>query len=230
MIIRCIGMYYQKVGDIKVMQKRTVNMGRVKLKYLFARLLSKKPSAIKHSQVDKAAAVGNGALLINSSIGRYSYIYGSNLLHTDLGKFSSVGYGCTIGGGRHPVNWVSSSPVFYSKNNSLKTCFAEKAFDEYVQTTIGNDVWIGSRTMIKGGVTIGDGAIIGMGSIVTKDIPPYEIWAGNPARFIRKRFDEETIEKLQKLQWWNWDEDKLRKYGSFFDDPQKLFEQLEAEK
>lgn len=205
-------------------------MGFAKLKYIVARVLSKKPSAIRNSSVHKMAAVGNGALIVNSSIGRYTYVYGSSLLHTNLGSFSSIGFDCTIGGGRHPVDWVSSSPVFYSKNNSLKTSFAEKPFDEYVQTNIGNDVWIGSRTRIKGGVTIGDGAIVGMGSIVTKDIPPYEIWAGNPARFIRKRFDDETIEKLQKLQWWNWDEDKLRKYGNFFDDPQKLFEQLEAEK
>ena len=67
-----------------------------------------------------------------------------------------------------------------------------------------------------GGVTIGDGAVIGAGSIVTKDVGPYEIWAGNPARFIRKRFDDETIEKLLESQWWNWDDTKLEEMGLYF--------------
>lgn len=73
-----------------------------------------------------------------------------------------------------------------------------------------------------GGITIGDGAVIGAGSIVTKDVGPYEIWAGNPARFIRKRFDDETIEKLLKSQWWNWDDEKLKKYGEKFQSPEEF--------
>ena len=72
------------------------------------------------------------------------------------------------------------------------------------------------------GVTIGDGAVIGAGSIVTKDVGPYEIWAGNPARFIRKRFDDETIEKLLESQWWNWDDEKLKMYGEKFQSPEEF--------
>ncbi len=204
-------------------------MGFAKLKYIFARILSKKPSAIKHSSVHKTAAVGNGALIVNSSIGRYTYIYGSSLLHTNLGNFSSIGFDCTIGGGKHPTDWVSSSPVFYRGRNVLKTNFSQNAFSEYAQTTIGNDVWIGSKCLIKGGVTIGDGAIIGMGSVVTHNVPPYEIWAGNPAKCIRKRFDEETIEKLLKLRWWDWEEDRLKKYGNLFRNSEELLKKLEEE-
>lgn len=70
----------------------------------------------------------------------------------------------------------------------------------------------------SGGISIGDGAVIGAGNIVTKDVGPYEIWAGNPARFIRKRFDDETIEKLLKSQWWNWDDEVLKKNGQYFSD------------
>lgn len=73
-----------------------------------------------------------------------------------------------------------------------------------------------------GGVTIGDGAVIGAGSVVTKDVGPYEIWAGNPARFIRKRFDDETIEKLLESQWWNWDDEKLKQYGEKFQSPEEF--------
>ena len=77
-----------------------------------------------------------------------------------------------------------------------------------------------------GGVTIGDGAVVGAGSIVTKDVGPYEIWAGNPARFIRKRFDDEIIEKLLESQWWNWDDEKLKKYGEKFQSPEEFVKSL----
>jgi len=197
------------------------------LKYYLVRLLSKKPSAVRNSVIHKTAAVGNGAQVVGSRIGKYSYIYGSSLIHAQMGAFCSVASGCSIGGGKHPTNWVSTSPVFYKGRNVLKTNFSQNAFEEYAQTTIGNDVWIGAKCMIKGGVTIGDGAIIGMGSVVTHDVPPYEIWAGNPAKCIRKRFDDETVEKLLQLQWWNWDDEKLAKYGDLFSDPAALLAKLE---
>ena len=199
------------------------------LKYYLARLLSKKPSAVRNSVIHKTAAVGNGAQVVGSHIGKYSYIYGSSLIETKMGAFCSVASGCSIGGGRHPTDWVSTSPVFYKGRNVLKTNFSQNAFEEYAQTTIGNDVWIGAKCMIKGGVTIGDGAIIGMGSVVTHDVPPYEIWAGNPAKCIRKRFDDETVEKLLQLQWWNWDDEKLAKYCDLFSDPAALLAKLEEE-
>lgn len=81
-----------------------------------------------------------------------------------------------------------------------------------------------------GGVTIGDGAVIGAGSIVTKDVGPYEIWAGNPARFIRKRFDDETIEKLLESQWWNWDDEKLTEMGAYFSSVEKFIIETEKDK
>lgn len=199
------------------------------IRYIFARALSKRPAAVRGTKIDSRAAVGDGAVLINSSVGRYSYVYGSSLIETEMGSFCSVGSGCVVGGGRHPTNWVSSSPVFYNKGNVLKKNFSNQRFDEYVKTVIGNDVWIGSRVFVKGGVTIGHGAIIGMGSVVTHDIPPYEIWAGNPAHCIRKRFDEDTIKKLLELRWWDWDEEKLKKYGDYFCDPKELLKQLENE-
>ena len=198
-------------------------------RYLFARLMSWRPCAIRNSIIDKKAAVGGGAQMKESKIGRYSYMFGSCLIKADVGSFCSIASKTLIGGGGHPVDWVSSSPVFYQKKNVLKTCFAQASFPEYAQTTIGNDVWIGSHCLIKGGVTIGDGAIVGMGSVVTKDIPPYEIWGGNPAKCIRKRFDDKTIEKLLKLKWWDWDEEKLNRYGKYFRDPQQLLNKLEED-
>lgn len=200
-----------------------------KLKYGLTRLLSRRPNAVMDSRIHPTASVGNGAQLVSCSVGRYSYIHGSSAAKTKIGAFCSIANGCSIGGGSHPTDWVSSSPVFYKGRNVLKKNFSQNEYTEFRQTTIGNDVWIGAKCLIKGGVTIGDGAVIGMGSVVTHDVPPYEIWAGNPARCIRKRFDDETIQKIQNLQWWLWDDRKLQKYGHVFHDPQQLFEALEEE-
>lgn len=200
-----------------------------KLKYGLARFLNRKPSAIRGSIIDKTASVGNGAQIVNCIIGRYSYIYGTSVVQADVGAFCSIAAGSSIGGGSHPTDWVSTSPVFYSGKNVLKTNLSQNEYQEYKKTVIGNDVWIGAKCLVKGGVTIGDGAVIGMGSVVTKDVPPYEIWAGNPARFIRKRFDEETIKKLLELKWWEWDDDRLKKYGYDFNNPEKFIKDIEEQ-
>ena len=95
---------------------------------------------------------------------------------------------------------------------------------------IGNDVWIGDGVYIKSGVTIGDGAVIGAHAVVVHDVPPYEIVAGVPAHVIRRRFSDETVERLLQIQWWNWPDDKLRKFSGAFDTPERLFEMLEKDK
>lgn len=198
-----------------------------KLKYGIVRLITRKPVAKRNSKVHRKAKVGNGAQIVNSTVGRYSYIFGSSVICTEVGAFCSIAAGSTIGGGKHPTNWVSTSPVFYRGKNVLKTNFSNNEFEEYAKTHIGNDVWIGSKCLIKGGVSIGDGAIIGMGSVVTHDVPPYEIWAGNPARFIRKRFDDEVCQKLQVLKWWEYSDAELNDLGDMFNNPSELINYLE---
>ena len=84
--------------------------------------------------------------------------------------------------------------------------------------------------MIKAGVKIGDGAVVGMGAIVTKDIGPYEIWAGNPARLIRKRFDDETIDAFEKMKWWEWDDREIENYSDLFTSPEFFINAAEEEK
>ena len=198
-----------------------------KFKYNLARLLNRRVSAIRGSTIDKTASIGNGAQIVDSTVGRYSYIYETSVVQADVGAFCSIATGTSIGGGSHPTDWTSTSPVFYKGRNVLKTNFSQNEYSEYKKTEIGNDVWIGAKCLIKGGVTIGDGAVIGMGSVVTKDIPPYEIWAGNPAKFIRKRFDDETIEKLLKIKWWDLPDEDLKKLGDMFGDPQKIIKHFE---
>lgn len=197
------------------------------LKYKIARFFNRRPAMIKNSNIHKKAAVGNGAQIVDSKIDRYSYVYESKVISAEVGAFCSIAANVVIGGAAHPTDWVSSSPVFYKGKNVLKQNYSENEFEEYKKTIIGNDVWIGSNCLIKSGVKIGDGAVIGMGSVVTHDVPPYEIWAGNPAKFIRKRFSDEIIEELLKIEWWNWEEEKLQKYGKFFNDPEKLLKVMQ---
>lgn len=159
-----------------------------------------------------------------SSVGTLSAVYDS-----EIGNFCSIARECYIGGASHPIDRVSSSCCFYMKDNFNGVCYNEADYDWHTSTTIGHDVWLGIRTIVLGGVNIGTGAVIGGGSVVTKDVGPYEIWAGNPARFIRKRFDDETIEYLLKSEWWNWSDEKLKAHGHLFENPQK-FVQLLKEK
>ena len=165
---------------------------------------------LQEAVVDKTAAICSGVKFYRGKIGKYSYIGNNSFVSdTNIGNFTSISTDCYIGGTSHPVDWVSTSPVFHKWSNIMKKNFAHHEFEIFKRTTIGNDVWIGNRVMIKAGVTIGDGAVIGMGSIVTKDVGPYEVWAGNPARCIRKRFPDEMIQEIKKIEWWNWDDDQI---------------------
>lgn len=198
-----------------------------KICYYISRLINRRPASVYRSTISKYASIGNGAQIYKCSVGRYSYIYNSKVVDTSVGQFCSIAEECVIGGGAHPTTWVATSPIFYSGRNVFRKNLSQKQFNEYIHTEIGNDVWIGSKCLIKGGVKIGNGAIIGMGSVVTHDIPPYEIWAGNPAKFIRKRFDDELIKKLLNSTWWDWPEEKIRRYAICFDNPQELLAVIE---
>lgn len=176
-------------------------------------------SVLQQVKIDKKSAICSGVRFYRGKIGKYSYI-GNNsfVIDTDIGNFTSISTDCYIGGASHPIDWVSTSPVFHKWENIMKKNFSRHDFEIFKKTKIGNDVWIGNRVMIKSGVTIGDGAIVGMGSVVTKDIGPYEVWAGNPAKLIKKRFDDETIKHLEDINWWDWEDDKIKKYANLFND------------
>lgn len=186
------------------------------------------PFAILHDvQYDQTTAIRSLVKMERSSIGKCSSIGTLSAAYDcEIGSFCSIARECYIGGATHPMDWVSTSGCFYLKNNFTGVCYNEVDYSWHTQTKIGNDVWLGVRSIIKGGVTIGDGAVIGAGSVVTKDVGPYEIWAGNPAKLIRKRFDDETIEKLVQSRWWDWDEEELRKYSRYFVKPENLIKQM----
>lgn len=185
-------------------------------------------------QMSAHVRVQSHSVIRGSKVGSYSYIAPySTVANAVIGRFCSIGPGCRIGPGRHPSReFVSTSPVFFSTNPSCGTTFVEcDGFQENVETRIGHDVWIGANAVVVGGVTVGDGAIIGAGAVVVRDVPPYAIYGGVPARLLRYRFDPADMRALAELEWWNRDTEWLRKNSSLFSSISRLLQtvpQLEA--
>ncbi len=147
-------------------------------------------------------------IINNSEINSYSYL-GKNCLvqNTSIGKFCSIANKVTIGLGKHPLTNFSTATLFYRKNNTLKINLIDKESDfaEYENIRIGHDVWIGYRATILDGVTIGHGAVIASNAVVYKDVPPYAIVGGVPAKIIKYRFEEKKIKQLLHSKWWDMD-------------------------
>ena len=140
------------------------------------------------------------------------YHYPINKDRLIIGKFCSIACGAKFlfNSANHKMASLSTYtfPLFFEEWGLKKENVAQ-AWDQKGDIMIGNDVWIGYEAVILSGVTIGDGAVIGCRAVVTKNVPPYTIVGGVPAKPIRKRFDEETIKELQKIKWWDWPEEKI---------------------
>lgn len=162
----------------------------------------------------------------NGSMGYGSYMSSDSQVDGKVGRFTSIGPEVMTPRGIHPYRepYVATSPMFFSLNRITGHTFAtHQSFNEWkAPVEIGNDCWIGARAIITGGVKIFEGGVVYANAVVTKDVPPYAIVAGVPAKVIGYRYDEETIAFLLKLQWWNKGIDWLTEHWELFNDIDKL--------
>lgn len=174
-----------------------------------------------NSIVSRKSHVWGWCHVSDSSVGDYTYVCrNSRLVHAKIGKFCSIANDCAIGMGTHSLSHISTASIFTAKNNSTKQSWVDNIhIEEYQNVTIGNDVWIGQRAMILGGVKICDGAVVAAGAVVTKDVPPYAIVGGVPAKILKYRFDENVREKLIKSEWWNRSDEELKALVHIFQEP-----------
>ena len=188
-----------------------------------------------HCSFEGDNRIGDESHITDCHFGSCSYAGRScHLIKTRIGRFSSIGSFVRITDGSHPTSvFVSTHPAFYSVRKQCGITFVDtEKFAEYgsqsqTPTVIGNDVWIGDGATILEGVTIGDGAIVAAGAVVTKDVEPYSIVGGVPAKHIRYRFDENQRAFLMKFKWWEKDLRWIQENAGFFENINTIMEMYE---
>lgn len=154
------------------------------------------------------------SVLEECDIGDYSYLAGYNqVAYARIGKFCSIATFVRINPGNHPTYMRVAQHHFTYRSAMFGFGEDDASFFDWRRedrVTIGHDVWIGHNATVMPGVTIGNGAVVGTGAVATKDVEPYAIVAGIPAKKIRMRFDGETIAKIERVAWWNWDEETIK--------------------
>lgn len=166
----------------------------------------------------KTTALGGHTRCFNVVVGAYSSIRDrGKVMNAVIGNYTVIAKDCEIGLGVHPTNYLTCHSIFYK--NSPWGFHPEwvKPVSNLVKIThIGNDVWVGAKCIVMDGITIGDGAIVAAGSVVTKDVPPFAIVGGAPAKVIKYRFPQDVIERLEEIQWWNLPDEKITEVVDLF--------------
>lgn len=171
-------------------------------------------SFVSHSKISYHVQINRRNIIESVAIGRYSYTGANTILKAaEIGSFCSFSWNISATGNRHDYLRLTAHPV--AQLTSFGIVDENEPHEKRI-IKIGNDVWIGANACVMPGVKIGDGAVIGAGAIVTKDIPPFAVAVGNPARVIRYRFSDEQIADLMNIKWWDWSEEKLKKNVKLF--------------
>lgn len=175
--------------------------------------------------------IGQNCVISQSSFGRATYCANNVFIsNSEVGAYSSIASNVSIGVHSHPTRgYISTFPGFHFRWPATPYLDRPKEFKVQMRTKIGNDVWIGDSAIILNGVYVGDGAIIGAGAIVTRDVPPYSVVGGIPARIIRYRFSESHITRLLKIRWWEWNSTEIARRQSLFADVDRFFKEINDE-
>ena len=201
--------------------------------YLYAKLIKKLHGrALLNCDIHETSRIGMGSNFQDTIMGRYSYCgHDSQIVNCEIGGFCSISDHVYIGGPEHPMDWVSTSPVFQNvKHSGPIKRFETFEINPTKRTKIGSDVWIGHGATVKQGVNIGHGAVIGSNAVVTKDVPPYAVVGGVPAKVIKYRFDESIINALLESKWWDKEDDVLEKCSHLIKDPIQFLAYLQSNK
>lgn len=198
-------------------RKHKYNKIQKKLKVFFPTSDISSYASISNAKLEGENVIKDHANISKSFVG-FATVIGknSNLSNSKIGRFCSIAKNVQIVTATHPLDLVSTYPGFYNTVNVYPFGKGTLYKDEFLKTDngfsveIGNDVWIGQGVTLKGGIKIGDGAVIGMNSTVTKDIPPYSIVCGVPARIVRYRMNEQQIKDMLDIKWWNWEPEIIK--------------------
>ncbi|KAB0483012.1 hypothetical protein F7Q91_01545 [Vibrio chagasii] len=171
-------------------------------------------SNIESTVIKSRVKIDRNNYIYHSFIGEYSYTgRNTTIIHTKIGSFCSISWNVTIGGANHDYSRITQHSFLYDDSSKLRPDDSKVVYDRFTKPlSIGSDVWIAAGSVVTRGVCIGDGAVVGANSVVTKDVPPYAIVAGNPAKIIKYRFSTEIIELLLTIRWWDWPLEKIRKH------------------
>src|SRR5690606_8606697 len=170
-------------------------------------------SIVLQSSLESNIAINRRNFIQQSKIGRFTYTgFNTVVRSVEIGRFCSISWNVFLGGKNHDYTKVTNSSLWAFHNmNGTKDSTHFIYGDGQGDCKIGNDVWIAANAVVLRGVTIGNGAIVGAGAVVTKDIPPFSIAVGNPAKVIKYRFEEKIVRKLDEIAWWNWPIDVVQK-------------------
>jgi acetyltransferase-like isoleucine patch superfamily enzyme len=197
---------------------------------------------IFHRKIDESTTTER--IVEGVKIGKYAYGYSKhcykNSLLKEVGAFTSINDSVRIGEVNHPLTFISTHPILYTPENEIlgyegvpgilndKDIIDVYSIPTNDKIVIGNDVWIGANAIILPGVTIGDGAVVGAGAVVTKDVAPYAIVGGVPAKLIRYRFTQKEIEVLLTVKWWQWDISRIREESNLLRNPYLFFRKYKS--